>query len=97
MPKQSTVGKEKQRVARRMERFDCHGKLHVSLQNGVAVVSITHRQSHKPYICIGLPEKHRTAAQNLVGGTHSPYLKTELLADLLPSGGSLDWHRRSAP
>ena len=64
MAKQSTVGKEKQRVVRCMERFDCHSQLHVSLHNGVAVVSITHHQSHKPYICIDLPEKYRTFIKN---------------------------------
>ena len=60
MAKQSTVGKEKQSVVRRMECFDCHGQLHVSLHNAVAVVNITHRQSHKPYVCIDLPEKYQT-------------------------------------
>ena len=60
MPKQSTVSDVKQRVVRRMEHFDCHGRLRISLHNGVAVVRITHHQSHKPYVCIDLPEEYRT-------------------------------------
>ena len=64
MAKQSTVGKEKQRVFRHMERFHCHGQLHVSLHNDAAIVSITHHQSHKPYICIDLPEKYQTFNKN---------------------------------
>ena len=57
MPKRSSVGEEKQRTSRRMERFDCHGRLHVALHNGVAAVEIAHRQPHKSYI-------------NSVSGTH---------------------------
>ena len=60
MAKQSNIGKEKQRVVRHMECFDCHGKLHISFHDGVAVVSITHCQSHKQYICINLPEKYQS-------------------------------------
>ena len=60
LPKKSTVGEEKQRTVRRMERFDCKGRLHVALRNGIAVVEITHCQSHKLYVNIDLPEKWRT-------------------------------------
>ena len=45
MAKQLNIGKEKQRVVHHMEHFDCHSKLHISLHNGIAVVSITHCQS----------------------------------------------------
>ena len=60
MAKQSAVGEEKQRVVRRMERFDCHGLLSVSLHDGVAVVEITHRRAHKRYVNIDLPADVRT-------------------------------------
>ena len=60
MAKQSAVGEEKQRVVRRMERFDCHGRLNVAVHNRDAVVGITHCQSHKPYVNIGLPKKWHT-------------------------------------
>ena len=32
-----------------MERFDCHGRLHVTVHSGVALVEIIHHQSHKSY------------------------------------------------
>ena len=64
LPKQSAVGEEKQRVVRRMEPFDCHGRLHVALRDGTAVVEITHRQSHKLYVNIDLPEKWRAFTKN---------------------------------
>ena len=62
--KQSAVDEKKQRIVRRMERFDCHGRLHVTLHNGVAVVKIAHRQSHKSYVNIDLPEKWRRFIEN---------------------------------
>ena len=64
LPKQSAVTEEKQRIAHRMERFDCHGRLHVALRNGIAVVEVTHSQSHKSYMDISLPEKWRTFIEN---------------------------------
>ena len=59
MAKQSAVALEKQRIVHCMERFDCHGRLHITLCNGVAVVEIIHHQSHKPYVCIDLLERWR--------------------------------------
>ena len=100
-----------------MERFDCHGRLHIALCDGVAVVKITHQQSHKSYDDTRevLPENEReaapspaalvpqywsrqdsapsqhslplTASQNLVSGSHAPYLLTEPLAGVLSSKG----------
>ncbi len=59
MAKRSFVAKEKQRTSRRMERFNCHGRLHVAVHNGVALVDIIHCQSHESY-----PEKWRTSIKN---------------------------------
>ena len=64
LPKKSTVGEEKQRIVRCMECFDCHGQLHVALRDGIAVVEITHCQSHKLYVSIDLPEKWRIFIKN---------------------------------
>jgi hypothetical protein len=66
-----------------MERFDCHGQLHVALQNDFAIVEITHQQLHKSYPA---PLQHSlppTASQFLVSGTHGPYVMTKLLAGVL--------------
>jgi len=60
MDKGTTVSKEKQRTVRRMDRFECHGKLHVTPHEGIANVEITHQQSHKPYVDIEIPVKWRT-------------------------------------
>jgi hypothetical protein len=48
---------KKQRIVRRMERFDCHGRLHVTIHNGIATVKITHQQSHKSYVNIDIPDQ----------------------------------------
>ena len=58
--KQSVADEKDQRITRRMQRFDCHGRLHVTIHDGVAAVRITHQQAHKPYVCIDIPEKWRT-------------------------------------
>ena len=42
-----------------MKRFNCHGRLHITPHNGVAIVKIAHHQSHKSYVNIDLPEKWR--------------------------------------
>jgi len=60
MAKQSAVGKEKRRTVCHMQRFDCHSRMCIALHNGIAVVDITHHQSHKLYISIDLPEKWHT-------------------------------------
>jgi len=62
--KRSVVDEKKQQIVRRMERFNCHGQLNVVLHNAVAVVKIAHRQSHKPYVNIDLPDKWRTFIKN---------------------------------
>ena len=58
------MDEEKRRIARRMERFDCQGRLHIVVRhengNAIAAVQITHRQSHKMYVNIDLPEKWHT-------------------------------------
>ncbi|KAI0669307.1 hypothetical protein C8Q78DRAFT_992915 [Trametes maxima] len=52
----------KPRDARRMERFQCHGWLHltVSAESDVIEVSLKHREHHKPYKDIELPEEWKT-------------------------------------
>lgn len=44
---QSAVGEENQGSVRHTEHFECHGRLYVTPHEGVAVVRITHRQSHQ--------------------------------------------------
>ena len=60
MAKQSAVSEEKQRAARRMDRFDCNGRMYITIHTGIATVKITHQKSHKKYVSIDLPEKWRT-------------------------------------
>ncbi|KAI0672613.1 hypothetical protein C8Q78DRAFT_990991 [Trametes maxima] len=52
----------KPRDTRRMERFQCHGWLHltVSAESDVIEVSLKHREHHKPYKDIELPEEWKT-------------------------------------
>ena len=64
MAKQSPVDEKKQRIIHCMDCFDCHGWLHVSLHNSIAVVEISHCQSHKVYVSIDLLEKWRTFIEN---------------------------------
>lgn len=58
--KETAVDEKKRRITRRMERFDCKGRLHITVHSGVAIVQITHQQTHKSYVCIDLPEKWHT-------------------------------------
>jgi len=60
MAKVSAVGMEKQRIVRHMQHFDCHGRMHITIHNGTAIVDITHCQSHKLYVSIDLPKKWHT-------------------------------------
>ena len=60
MDKRTTVDEEKQRAVRRMDRFECRGRLHITPHEGIANVEITHQQLHKSYINIELPDKWRT-------------------------------------
>ena len=62
--KQSAVGEEKQRAARRMDHFDCHSRMHITIHTSGAVVKITHCQSHKLYVSINLPEEWHTFIEN---------------------------------
>ena len=43
-----------------MDRFECHGVLHVTSHEGIANVEISHQQLHKSYVNIELPDKWRT-------------------------------------
>jgi len=84
--KRITVGEEKQRAVRRMDRFECYGKLHITPHGSVANVEITHQQSHKLYVDIELPDKwrafiednHEMGPAKVVDGAKSLLNSTEL-------------------
>lgn len=52
-----------------MERYDCHGWLHITLEpsNSVALIKIKHEMCHEAYLDIELPEEWKTYVEKNAG------------------------------